>query len=106
MPQEWFAFQIRDLRFRMGMTQREFADLLDVSASTISKWERGAQAPDCRDWDHLHAHYVSERSIFVTRDEGIQSVADELREWFGVVVLDPEATVNSLRPGIPEKLRD
>ncbi len=45
MPQEWFAFQIRDLRFRMGMTQREFADLLDVSASTISKWERGAHPP-------------------------------------------------------------
>ena len=45
MPQEWFAFQIRDLRTRMGMTQREFADLLDVSASTISTWEVGKHPP-------------------------------------------------------------
>ena len=45
MPQEWFAFQIRDLRSRTGMNRREFADLMDVSASTIGKWETGAHPP-------------------------------------------------------------
>ena len=40
-----FAFQIRDLRFRMGMTQREFAELLDVSISTVGKREGGKHPP-------------------------------------------------------------
>jgi DNA-binding transcriptional regulator YiaG len=45
MPQEWFAFQIRELRSRTGMTRREFADLMDVSTSTVGKWETGRHPP-------------------------------------------------------------
>ena len=45
MLHEWFAFQIKELRYRTGMTQREFADLMGVSASTVSKWETGAHPP-------------------------------------------------------------
>lgn len=33
------------VRLRAGMTQRQFADLLGVTISTISNWERGVQVP-------------------------------------------------------------
>lgn len=33
------------VRERAGMTQKEFADMLDVTISTVSNWERGTQVP-------------------------------------------------------------
>jgi transcriptional regulator with XRE-family HTH domain len=33
------------VRSLAGMTQRQFADLLGVTISTVSNWERGVQVP-------------------------------------------------------------
>jgi putative zinc finger/helix-turn-helix YgiT family protein len=35
--------QIRDQRQRLGLSQQALADLLGVAASTLSRWETGAQ---------------------------------------------------------------
>src|SRR6266851_1506077 len=35
--------QIRDQRHRLGLSQQVLADLLGVAASTLSRWETGAQ---------------------------------------------------------------
>jgi transcriptional regulator with XRE-family HTH domain len=40
--QPWTLMKVR---LRADMTQREFADLLGVTISTISNWERGVQIP-------------------------------------------------------------
>ena len=53
--------------------------------------QRGKKLPDWRDWDHLHAHYLLHRDIFLTWDEGIICLSDDLRTRFGVVVMRPEA---------------
>ena len=37
---------IRDLRTKMGMTQKSLADLMNLSDKTVSKWERGMGLPD------------------------------------------------------------
>ena len=37
---------IRDLRTKMGMTQKSLADLMNISDKTVSKWERGLGLPD------------------------------------------------------------
>lgn len=37
---------IRDLRMKMGMTQKSLADLMNISDKTVSKWERGLGLPD------------------------------------------------------------
>ena len=67
MPDEWFAFQIRELRNRMGMTQRQFADLMDVSASTVSKWETGAHPPTKGHRTALTAIDRMHRTVFTSR---------------------------------------
>ena len=36
---------VRALRARLGMTQQDFAQALDVAVSTVSKWERGLVKP-------------------------------------------------------------
>ncbi len=33
------------VRKRAGLTQRQFADILGVTISTVSNWERGVQVP-------------------------------------------------------------
>lgn len=40
------ATNIYEYRLKCGYTQKELADMLGVSVQTISKWERGASAPD------------------------------------------------------------
>lgn len=53
--------------------------------------QRGKKPPDWRDWDHLHAHHLLHRDIFLTWDEGIICLSDDLRTHFDVVVMRPEA---------------
>lgn len=45
--------QIKDLRFKLGMTQLEFAFWLGVSQNTVSKWENG----------HKMQHKLAERAV-------------------------------------------
>ena len=46
--------------------------------------------PDWRDWDHLHAHYLRRRDVFLTWDGGILDRADELKGKLDIVVMRPE----------------
>lgn len=52
---------------------------------------RGRTPPDWRDWDHLHAHFLSRRSAFLTWDERILEIAPELLDRLRIVVKNPEA---------------
>lgn len=38
--------KIKELRLERGYTQAEFAELMGVKQSCVSKWERGATLPD------------------------------------------------------------
>jgi transcriptional regulator with XRE-family HTH domain len=37
---------LRELRKERGMTQEQFAETLNVSARTVSRWETGSNIPD------------------------------------------------------------
>lgn len=45
---------IRDLRRRLGMTQRQLAAELQVDQATISRWERGVEAPRPKRRGQIH----------------------------------------------------
>ena len=51
---EAFAIYILKLRKDNKLTQKEFADLINVSDRTISKWENGLSVPDL-----LHIRNIS-----------------------------------------------
>lgn len=40
-----FAAWVRELRDRMGMTQWEFSNRINVQSTTVSRWERGVAVP-------------------------------------------------------------
>lgn len=42
---EWTANRVRDLRRSLSLTQREFAELLNASLSTVRSWEQGQRVP-------------------------------------------------------------
>ena len=50
----------------------------------------GKKAPDWRDQDHLHTHYLMGRDVFLTWDRGILRLANDLNEEFGIVIMAPE----------------
>lgn len=46
-PPPWYAgFQIRDIRQTLSVSQQVFAQMLNVSASTVRAWEQGKREPE------------------------------------------------------------
>lgn len=45
-PPRYTAERIRSIRQQMKISQPVFADLLNVSGSTVRAWEQGVRAPD------------------------------------------------------------
>ena len=50
MMREHAGHPIRSLRRRLGMTQETFAHALDVTVSTVNRWENGHAAPSKLAW--------------------------------------------------------
>ena len=70
-----------------------FDDSYSVACTLAQQY--GKEPPDWRDWDHLHAHYLLRRDVFLTWDEGIICLCKYLRDEFGVVVMRPEEYLDS-----------
>jgi hypothetical protein len=78
-------------RDRLGSD--DFADYEQELGERVGKSEK---IPDWRDLDHLHAHFLEGRDIFLTWDKGILGLAKELRARFGFVVLRPDDYLRAL----------
>ena len=50
---KWMAGEIRPLRERLGLTQRDFAALLGVCEDSVSNWETGRSNPQRLTWPVL-----------------------------------------------------
>jgi len=57
--------------------------------------QRG-ELPDWRDEDHIHAHYLLKRDIFLTWDKGILSLADDLKDKFCIIIMTPEEYLSTI----------
>ena len=55
-------------------------EFLKIAESIIEGMKKnGGKPPEYLDWDHLHAHYISGRDIFVTEDSGILKIGSQLK---------------------------
>lgn len=72
---------------------REF---LERAESIIEGFKRtGENPPEYLDFDHLHAHYMSGRDIFVTEDRKILKMSSQLRD-FGIRIMNFEDLLSSI----------
>ena len=82
------------MRLGVGVLGRDslgdvgFIDVADQLTDQFSR--RSAKPPDWRDWDHVHAHYLAGRDVFLTWDKRILDVACDLQDTLGVTVMKPE----------------
>ena len=51
---------------------------------------KGETPPGYLDWDHLHAHYLSGRDYFLTDDQKILKIEEQLKEELGITVMNLE----------------
>ena len=65
---------IKKIREKRGITQKELAAKLNVSPSTVSQWENGLRNPSL-----VNVKRVS-NILHCTTDELLSSVAEELEE--------------------------
>ncbi len=57
-----FSEKIKDVRSQLGVSQEKLAKLLDVSFSTVNRWEQGKAMPNYRTVQKLIA-VCKERNI-------------------------------------------
>ena len=58
---------IREIRERYGLTQRNLAERMEISRSTVSIWERDERLPSCSYVDRLaHAFPYYRSVLYVT----------------------------------------
>lgn len=63
---------------------------------------RSHPVPDWRDWDHVHAHFLQRRDVFLTWDKRLLDVADLLDKRLSVRVMAPDdylAQTRTIRRG-------
>lgn len=82
--------RIKKLRVKLGKTQMQFADDLNLSRSAIQKWESGETVPDSSSISAIVAKYnVNEmwlRKGIGSDDDMLLTVADEA-EWVERIML-------------------
>jgi len=55
----------------------------------------GAKVPDWRDLDHVHAHFLQHRDVFLTWDKAVLQLAPELNARFQIIVVRPDDFLRS-----------
>jgi hypothetical protein len=81
-----YGFWLLDGREMIG--DNKFTNFLPIAIELAKK--RGKTPPDWRDLDHLQAHYLLHRDVFLTWDEGIICLFTELKEGFNLDVKRPD----------------
>ncbi len=80
--------------------EKYFSDFIDVIKKD-SEFSKIKNPPNWKDFDHLHAHYLNKRDIFLTWDKGIHHFKNILKKYFDLIIMTPE---EFLREFYPEKL--
>ena len=80
---------IRPDSWRAGIDYAGSVEFEEAYNQSTTSEER-LKKKDWKDWDHLHAHYLSKRDVFLTFDSTFQRKASSLTEILGIVIMDPE----------------
>ncbi len=73
---KWSSQEVRELRWRLGWSQAEFARHLGCRQQTISEWETGSYEPQ-NAYSKLLNHLEGESDRYITHIK-IEAVADAL----------------------------
>ena len=114
-----FGQMVLGLREKIGLTQRELADVFEVSRRTIQHWEAGTAFPDTAHLKRLIAYFLehgafnpgSEReeatALWVQADESAarrRSMFDDA--WFGGLLQGQSPLQPVQQPFIPSEVND
>ena len=88
---------IRPHNWRAGIDYPGSTEFSKAYAESTTLDDR-QEKRDWKDWDHLHAHYVSKRDVFLTSDCKFRRKARHLTDKLGIAIMNPEefiATIES-----------
>ncbi|WP_052572518.1 helix-turn-helix domain-containing protein [Holophaga foetida] len=102
-PASAFPQNLRALRERLAMGQRDFADYLEVTQQTVSLWERGSRRPGRRTWLLLEQKLGYPRAVLESRlplalpEEGVREGIDFAKT---ITLPPPKAGLPITRMGV------
>ena len=93
------SFDSKAQRFLMNPKYNKpgCTEFLNFTESIINSYfkPKGETPPGYLDWDHLHAHYLAGRDYFLTDDQKILKIKEQLKEELGITVMNLEDFLDS-----------
>ena len=80
---------IRLRHWRVGEDKLDSMRFAEVYAALTDQQGRDLDR-DWKDWDHLHAHFVNKRDVFLTWDQKLLGYGPALESNLGLLVMRPE----------------
>ncbi len=80
---------VRPHYWRVGVDTAGSIEFAEAHEALTSREDRALHR-DWKDWDHLHAHFVNGRDVFLTWDKKLQRYGGGLKDLLGIVVVSPE----------------
>jgi hypothetical protein len=75
--------------------EQAFVDAAQRITDEMAKTMKREKLPDSRDWDHVHAHHLLHRDVFLTRDKKLLHAIALLPEELRVTAMTPEKFLSS-----------
>ncbi|EJQ15537.1 MULTISPECIES: helix-turn-helix domain-containing protein [Bacillus] len=94
-----FGNIIRDLRKQKGITQKELAQLLQLSESTIGMYERNERQPDYNTLIRIADYFNVSTDFLLGRDFNVKENRNskELDQWLNDIKLAPSQKREELK---------
>jgi len=94
-----FGNIIRDLRKQKGITQKELAQLLQLSESTIGMYERNERQPDYNSLIRIADYFNVSTDFLLGRDFNVKENRNskELDQWLNDIKLAPSQKREELK---------
>ncbi len=81
---ENFGSILKELRINKGESQKELAEVLNVTFQSISKWEQGIHYPDVFMIEKIANHYDVDINYLFTNNKKIENSFDTMVERFNI----------------------
>ena len=90
---------VRPHYWRVGVDTAGSIEFDDAHEALTSREDRALHR-DWRDWDHLHAHFVNKRDVFLTWDKKLRRYGGGLKEILDITVMSPEEYILHADPAL------
>ena len=98
------SIKLKDLRMKSNITQRQFAEILKVSAGTVGNWESGTREPDLVMLKKIANYFNVSTDYLLDNENNIQTNRNNITNGYSTEEQQLIEDFRSLTPELKKRL--